>query len=1052
MKKLLLLGSCLTILWVTSFVACGGPEPVCIPGSTQECSCPNDKNSSQVCKSDGTGYDACDCQAVSSETTKEPTTEASTEPKTEEEPASTTPEEAPNAEEPSDDKDASAPKDDDVEEKDPKEEAPEPVKEDGPEEVNCDALKEFKYNNKCYSIDDFCQGKLKSAGFPEFTAEEQAQMRTPYALEYDPVSNKPWFCQTLPNHYYTDKTSYQKCDSDEDGWLNLSGYKALNSSNKVIQRNARCSVRNIKMLTYKSDPQNWPQNSETVMEQPLPKDVPLVESDRNDGIVDKTEMPVYTNAQKPLPTQRANNCKSDKDCFGQDEVCYIGHCIAGRRFKAKEMNSATKGCIAGLDLNGNGIQDASENPQSNVATELKPFLTLGFYLELQQGTLIEKYQSKSGIVNTWQITERSRTGQPGKRDALALKCQEDANGFQSNYWRQCGLRDDQTCTNSGGTGVRNGLSPCLRDKIQHATPSLFKCVVFDSSTDKTKRAGFFNPENYGLSKNFNRPICRADKAVKGSNFEDDVLFVCGADTGKNKPLGAKEVGWACVNFKSYTKPADYLAGCISEMAHEVCGPPGGKDKVTYLVHEKASYGLARANRECGAQSTTGPCARALQVCTGGKWLACNQCNNCPQTTSGQQTICPGGVWPQVPTQTSGQNAPSCRTEVKPSTEVCDGKDNDCNGQIDDGLPTVQFYPDTDKDGYGDKKGTPIAKCEAQKPVGYVKNNTDCNDKVKTINPKATDICDGIDNNCDGNADEDAQDLNWYPDADKDTYGASTRSFIGCKKDANTACTGLNQCRSTAGFVNRSGDCCDSDPDAKPGQTQYFATKNKCGSFDYNCNKRNETDPQDKLCQCSTQLQYNINAVAEVYVDNRGWSTWWSTALNNQSYTNATCVLSKTWTFQPPNNLDLQQSCLWTGCCRYIGTYCRTPCPQNCTEKVTLKATDIAASWTPKYNSGTNFLMWRSSNHSTGCLYKADGAKPTCGEQGIVAKGKESSFTYNKVLQNTKTITGDLDCSKCSKKELKKSFGYYDRYKYEVKVNNGYIFTQPSTQTKVVKCR
>jgi hypothetical protein len=37
-----------------------------------------------------------------------------------------------------------------------------------------------------------------------------------------------------------------------------------------------------------------------------------------------------------------------------------------------------------------------------------------------------------------------------------------------------------------------------------------------------------------------------------------------------------------------------------------------------------------------------------------------------------------------------------------------------------------------------------------------------------------------------------------------------------------------------GYVSFKRDCCDSDAQAKPGQTVYFPTANTCGSFDYDC--------------------------------------------------------------------------------------------------------------------------------------------------------------------------------------------------------------------------
>jgi len=63
---------------------------------------------------------------------------------------------------------------------------------------------------------------------------------------------------------------------------------------------------------------------------------------------------------------------------------------------------------------------------------------------------------------------------------------------------------------------------------------------------------------------------------------------------------------------------------------------------------------------------------------------------------------------------------------------------------------VTFYADTDGDGYGNPNA-PQESCI--RPQGYVLNNTDCNDSNSSIYPGAEELCDGVDNNCNGMVDD-----------------------------------------------------------------------------------------------------------------------------------------------------------------------------------------------------------------------------------------------------------------------------------------------------------
>jgi len=85
-------------------------------------------------------------------------------------------------------------------------------------------------------------------------------------------------------------------------------------------------------------------------------------------------------------------------------------------------------------------------------------------------------------------------------------------------------------------------------------------------------------------------------------------------------------------------------------------------------------------------------------------------------------------------------------------EICNGKDDNCDGQIDEGAPSVALWPDGDGDGYyGAQTGTPRMGCA--KLAGFAALGGDCNDNDPAIHPGAAETCNLKDDNCDGRVDE-----------------------------------------------------------------------------------------------------------------------------------------------------------------------------------------------------------------------------------------------------------------------------------------------------------
>ncbi len=155
-------------------------------------------------------------------------------------------------------------------------------------------------------------------------------------------------------------------------------------------------------------------------------------------------------------------------------------------------------------------------------------------------------------------------------------------------------------------------------------------------------------------------------------------------------------------------------------------------------------------------------------------------------------------------------------------ERCDGVDNDCDGDVDedDAIDATTWYADADADGFGDASSTDIA-CD--QPSGFVADASDCDDSDGAVHPAATEVCDGVDNDCDGATDEDdaADASTWYADGDGDGYGDASSSDVACDQPS--------------GFVADATDCDDGSAAAYPGATEV------CDGLDNDCDGATDED-------------------------------------------------------------------------------------------------------------------------------------------------------------------------------------------------------------------
>jgi hypothetical protein len=148
-------------------------------------------------------------------------------------------------------------------------------------------------------------------------------------------------------------------------------------------------------------------------------------------------------------------------------------------------------------------------------------------------------------------------------------------------------------------------------------------------------------------------------------------------------------------------------------------------------------------------------------------------------------------------------------------EYCNGADDDCDGAVDESgaVDALTWYLDADGDTFGSAL---VLEAACDQPPGFVTNGDDCDDGDAAQHPGADEYCNGEDDDCQGDVDEDdAVDVSaWYLDADGDQWGDPGNIETDCDQPP--------------GHTPTSGDCDDTDPTVNP------AAQEVCNGIDDDC--------------------------------------------------------------------------------------------------------------------------------------------------------------------------------------------------------------------------